>query len=158
MSIPAFAVRQPVLVNLVAISAVLIGALVMGRMHRESLPTMPTGWGNITTIYVGASPEEIEQLVSILIENAVGDVDEVEEIWGVSKEGVSDVSFHFDTLHALGRELEFAPREALIGRNSYLAISASAHRPVYTISDMKKVLSRQPSNCRNDFLNFAGFS
>ena len=96
MSVPAFAVRQPVLVNLVAISAVLIGALVMGRMHRESLPTMPTGWGNITTIYVGASPEEIEQLVTIPIENAVGDVDEVEEIWGVSKEGVSYVSFHFD--------------------------------------------------------------
>ena len=96
MSIPAFAVRQPVLVNLVAISAVLVGALVMGAMHRESLPTMPTGWGNITTVYVGASPEEIEQLVSIPIENAVGDVDKVEEIWSSSKEGVSYVSFHFD--------------------------------------------------------------
>ena len=59
MSIPAFAVRQPVLVNLVAISAVVIGALVMSVMHRESLPTMPTSWGNVTTVYVGASPEEI---------------------------------------------------------------------------------------------------
>ncbi len=96
MSIPAFAVRQPVLVNLVAISAVLVGALVMGAMHRESLPTMPTGWGNITTVYVGASPEEIEQLVTVPIENAVGDVDKVEEIWSSSKEGVSYVSFHFD--------------------------------------------------------------
>ena len=96
MNIPAFAVRQPVLVNLVAISAVLVGALVMGAMHRESLPTMPTGWGNITTVYVGASPEEIEQLVTIPIENAVDDVDKVEEIWSSSKEGVSYVSFHFD--------------------------------------------------------------
>jgi multidrug efflux pump subunit AcrB len=96
MSIPAFAVRQPVLVNLVAISAVLVGALVMGAMHRESLPTMPTGWGNITTVYVGASPEEIEQLVTIPVENAVGDVDKVEEIWSSSKEGISYVSFHFD--------------------------------------------------------------
>ncbi len=96
MSIPAFAVRQPVLVNLVAISAVLVGAMVMGSMHRESLPTMPTGWGNITTVYVGASPEEIEQLVTIPIEKAVGDVDKVEEIWSSSKEGVSYVSFHFD--------------------------------------------------------------
>ena len=96
MSIPAFAVRQPVLVNLVAISTVVVGTLAMGVMHRESLPTMPTGWGNITTVYVGASPEEIEQLITIPIENAVGDVDKVEEIWGVSKEGVSYVSFHFD--------------------------------------------------------------
>ncbi|MGB3053062.1 MAG: efflux RND transporter permease subunit [Polyangiales bacterium] len=96
MSIPAFSVRQPVLVNIVAISAVLVGAMVMSVMHRESLPTLPTGWGNVTTIYVGASPEEIEQLVTIPIENAVGDVDKVEEIWGVSKEGVSYVSFHLD--------------------------------------------------------------
>ncbi len=96
MSIPAFAVRQPVLVNLVAISAVVIGTLVMSVMHRESLPTMPTSWGNITTVYVGASPEEIEQLVTIPVENAVGDVDNIEKIWSASKEGVSYVSFKFD--------------------------------------------------------------
>ncbi|MFA9471889.1 MAG: efflux RND transporter permease subunit, partial [Deltaproteobacteria bacterium] len=96
MSIPAFAVRQPVLVNLVAISTVVVGALVMNAMHRESLPTLPTGWGTVTTVYVGASPEEIEQLVTVPVENAVDDVDKVEEIWSSSKEGVSYVSFHFD--------------------------------------------------------------
>ncbi len=96
MNIPAFAVRQPVLVNLVAISMVIVGALVMGVMHRESLPTMPTGWGTVTTVYVGASPEEIEQLVTIPVENAVGDVDKIDEIWSSSKEGISYVSFKFD--------------------------------------------------------------
>ena len=96
MSIPAFAVRQPVLVNLVAISTVVIGALVMGIIHRESLPTLPTGWGTVTTVYPGASPEEIEQLVTIPIENAVGDVDKIEDLWSTSKEGVSYVSFKFD--------------------------------------------------------------
>ncbi len=97
MSIPAFAVRQPVLVNLVAISMVIVGSLVMSAMHRESLPTMPTGWGSVTTVYVGASPEEIEQLVTIPVENAVGDVDKIDEIWSSSKEGVSYVSFKFDS-------------------------------------------------------------
>jgi multidrug efflux pump subunit AcrB len=97
MSIPSFAVRQPVLVNLVAISMVVIGALVMGVMHRESLPMLPTGWGTVTTVYVGASPEEIEQLITIPVENGVGDVDKVEEIWSASKEGVSYVSFKFDS-------------------------------------------------------------
>ena len=97
MSIPAFAVRQPVLVNLVAISMVVLGVLVMGVMHRESLPMMPTGWGTVTTVYVGASPEEIEQLITTPVENAVDDVDKVEEIWSSSKEGVSYVSFKFDS-------------------------------------------------------------
>ena len=97
MSIPSFAVRQPVLVNLVAISMVLVGALVLSAMHRESLPTMPTGWGTVTTVYVGASPEEIEQLVTIPVENAVGDVDKIQTIWSSSKEGVSYVSFELDS-------------------------------------------------------------
>lgn len=106
MSIPSFAVRQPVLVNLVAISTVLVGAAVLSDMHRESLPTMPTGWGSVTTVYVGASPEEIEQLVTIPVENAVADVDDVDEIWASSKEGVSHVSFKFkadveDTTNAI---------------------------------------------------------
>lgn len=96
MSIPSFAVRQPVLVNLVAISMVLVGAFVLDGMHRESLPTMPTGWGSVTTVYVGASPEEMEQLVTIPVENAVADVDDVDEIWASSKEGVSYVSFKFN--------------------------------------------------------------
>jgi multidrug efflux pump subunit AcrB len=97
MSIPAFAVRQPVLVNLVALSMVIVGALVLRTMHRESLPTMPTGWGSVTTAYAGASPEEIEQLITIPVENAVGDVDKIDEIWSTSKEGVSYVSFKFDS-------------------------------------------------------------
>ncbi len=97
MSIPSFSVRQPVLVNLVAISMVLVGGLVLSAMHRESLPTMPTGWGTVTTVYVGASPEEIEQLVTIPVENAVGDVDKIQTIWSSSKEGVSYVSFELDS-------------------------------------------------------------
>ncbi|TNF63552.1 MAG: efflux RND transporter permease subunit, partial [Deltaproteobacteria bacterium] len=43
------------------------------------------------------SPEEIEQLITIPVENGVGDVDKVEEIWSASKEGVSYVSFKFDS-------------------------------------------------------------
>lgn len=96
MSVPSFAVRQPVLVNLVAISMVVLGAMVLRGMNRESLPTMPTGWGGVTTVYAGASPEEIEQLITIPVENAIANVDEVDEIWGTSKEGVSYVSFKLD--------------------------------------------------------------
>ena len=127
MSVPGFSVRQPVLVNLVAISTVLIGALVLRIMHRESLPTMPTGWGNITTVYVGASPEEIEQLVTIPLENAVADVDEVDEIWGVSKEGVSYVSFHFD---AEVDDTTRAMMEVSNEVNRVDALPADAERPV----------------------------
>ncbi len=127
MSIPGFAVRQPVLVNLVAISSVVIGALVMGVMHRESLPTMPTGWGTVTTIYAGASPSEIEQLVTIPVENAVGDVDKIEEIWSSSKEGVSYVTFKFD---ADVEDMTSAIMEVSNEVNRIDDLPADAERPV----------------------------
>jgi multidrug efflux pump subunit AcrB len=127
MSIPAFSVRQPVLVNLVAISTVVSGALAMSVMHRESLPTMPTGWGTVTTVYVGASPEEIEQLVTIPIENAVGDVDQVDEIWSSSKEGVSYVSFHF---HAEVEDITGALMEVSNEINRLDDLPIDAERPI----------------------------
>ncbi len=95
MSVAKFAVKQPVLVNLVAISTVIFGALVLQDMHREALPTMPTGWGGVTTLYPGASPEEIERLITIPVENAVAEVEQIEELWSTSREGVSWVYFKF---------------------------------------------------------------
>ena len=91
-----FSVRQPVLVNLVAISMVVIGVMVMHGMNRESLPTMPTGWGGVETVYPGASPEEIERQITIPVENAVAQADEIEELWSTSREGQSWVFFKFE--------------------------------------------------------------
>ncbi|HSN82251.1 MAG TPA: efflux RND transporter permease subunit, partial [Polyangiales bacterium] len=127
MSIPGFAVRQPVLVNLVAISTVVIGAFVMSVMHRESLPTMPTGWGTVTTVYTGASPEEIEQLITIPVENAVGDVDQIDEIWSSSKEGVSYVTFKFD---AEVEDMTSAIMEVSNEVNRIADLPVDAERPI----------------------------
>ncbi|MBW2507194.1 MAG: efflux RND transporter permease subunit, partial [Deltaproteobacteria bacterium] len=127
MSIPAFAVRQPVLVNLVAISMVVVGGLVLGSMHRESLPTMPTGWGSVTTVYAGASPEEIEQLVTIPVEHAIGDVDEIDEIWSSSKEGISYVSFK---LHSDVDDMTAAIMEVSNEVNRIDDLPIDAERPV----------------------------
>ncbi len=84
-----FAVSQPVLVNLVALSMVIMGVFAMNGMTRESLPEIPTGWCSIATVMPGASPEEIEQLISIPVENAVANVDGLNVIWSASREGIS---------------------------------------------------------------------
>ncbi len=96
MSVPRFSVSQPVLVNLVAVSMTIIGAVTLAGMHRESLPTMPTGWGAVITYYPGASPEEVEQLITIPLENAVAATDNIDELWSTSREGQSYLNFKFD--------------------------------------------------------------
>ncbi|MCZ6782012.1 MAG: hypothetical protein O7G30_01760 [Proteobacteria bacterium] len=46
--------------------------------------------------------------------------------FGYASRSGTDESFHFDSLQALGREQEFAAREARLARNGYLVASATA--------------------------------
>ncbi|MCB9660367.1 MAG: efflux RND transporter permease subunit [Sandaracinaceae bacterium] len=96
MSIPSFSVRQPVLVNLVAIFSLVLGYMVLRDMTRESIPAVPTGWCQIITLVPGASAEEVEQLVTVPLESAAGDVDNIEQMFSTSREGLSSIFIQFE--------------------------------------------------------------
>ncbi len=100
-------VGQPILVNLLAVAAVVVGALVMRDMTRESLPSVPTGWARVSVVYPGASPAEVEQLVLDRLENAVQRVDGIAELWGAAREGIGLVFIQFEP------EIEDLPRKVL---------------------------------------------
>ncbi|MCB9634128.1 MAG: efflux RND transporter permease subunit [Sandaracinus sp.] len=102
-----FVVGQPILVNLLSVAAVVIGAMVMRDMTRESLPAVRTGWARISVIYPGASPAEVEELVLDRLENAAARVDGVAELWGVAREGTALVFLQFEP------EVEDIPRKVL---------------------------------------------
>lgn len=102
-----FVVAQPILVNLLALAAVVVGAMVMRDMTRESLPSVPTGWARVSVTYPGASPAEVEQLVLDRLENAVHRVDGIAELWGVAREGIGLVFVQFEP------EIEDLPRKVL---------------------------------------------
>ena len=96
MNLPALSVRQPVLVNLIAIFSVVVGAMVLRSMTRESIPAVPTGWCRIQTIVPGASAEEVEQLVTAPLESAAGDVENIEQMFSTSREGLSSIFIQFE--------------------------------------------------------------
>lgn len=91
-----FAVRSSVLVNLLGVSLVIVGAVTLQEMTRESIPAVPTGWARVMAVYPGASAEEVEQLVVTPLESAVADVDEIAELWGVAQEGVGFLFIQFE--------------------------------------------------------------
>ncbi len=91
-----FAVRQPVLVNLLGVTVVVVGAFVMQGMTRESLPTVPTGWTSVSVVYPGAAAEEIERQVLRPLENAIWRVEGIHEMWGSAREGVGSIFVQFE--------------------------------------------------------------
>jgi len=89
MSIARFSVKQPVLVNMLVILILAGGYLFSRTMVLEVFPEVSLDTITITTLYPGASPEEVEDLITIPIEDEISDVDGIDTIESVSTEGRS---------------------------------------------------------------------
>lgn len=89
MNITRFAIKQPVLVNLVTIGLFVAGLLAWRAIPREIFPSIERHSIHITTIYPGVAPAEVEQLVTIPMETAIAAVDDIENITTQSSEGRS---------------------------------------------------------------------
>ncbi|MFQ5702364.1 MAG: efflux RND transporter permease subunit, partial [Acidobacteriota bacterium] len=59
-----FAVRNPVTVNLLTLFVLGAGIATYFRMHRELFPEFSRQAVQITTEFMGASPEEVEKLIT----------------------------------------------------------------------------------------------
>jgi len=91
MSIANFSVKNPIFANLITILVYVFGIMYVTQLSREVFPSVDFGRIMITTTYSGASPEEIENLITKPIEDGVADVDGIDEITSRSTEGVSVV-------------------------------------------------------------------
>ena len=95
MSVAAFSVRNSVLVNILMIAVVVIGVFSLVHLPRELLNEVSLNWAMVIASYPGASPKEVEQLVTIPIEDEVKDLDGIDFLSSKSGEGycVMDVKF-----------------------------------------------------------------
>ncbi|MBN1883767.1 MAG: efflux RND transporter permease subunit [Deltaproteobacteria bacterium] len=92
MSISRFSVKNSVLINMITVAVLILGVYHTTRLSREVFPSVDFGYIRVTTTYSGASPEEIEKLITIPIEDEISDIDGIEEITSTSSEGVSSIS------------------------------------------------------------------
>ena len=71
----------------------LIGGLFMGlNIKQEVFPEFSLGRVNISVAYPGASPEEVENAIITVIEDAVQGLENIDEISAVADEGMAVVN------------------------------------------------------------------
>lgn len=104
MSIVEISVKRPVTVAMFTFAIILFGMVSLSRLSLNLLPELSYPSLTIRTLYDGAAPGEIEQLVSKPIEEAVGVVKGVRSVTSTSKAGQSDVLLEF----AWGSEMDLA--------------------------------------------------
>ena len=91
MSVPGFSVRNPITVNLVMWAILIAGTVCAFTLVREMFPESQPNQVRITTVYPGASPAEVEKGISAKIEQAVKDIEDVDEIHTTISEGLSSI-------------------------------------------------------------------
>ena len=83
-----FSVERPKVVGLFTVLLVIYGVLSYQGLPRQENPTLEERFASIITYLPGAEPEKVELLVTELIEDAIAELDDIEEIFSRSTYGV----------------------------------------------------------------------
>ncbi len=91
MHIAEFSVKNPVLVNLLMLSILIVGILAATRLPLELFPSIKLEIVTVNTVFPGASAEDVEKLVTIPIEDEINDISGIKVLRSTSSEGLSSV-------------------------------------------------------------------
>ena len=100
-----FSIGNPVIVNLLVLLILISGAVSYVRLKRELFPDFSRRVVRIDTRYAGASPEEVEGLITARIEDQVRNVDGVNEMLSTSREGQSEIRLQMQSDTEMSRAL-----------------------------------------------------
>ena len=104
MNISKLSVTRPVTVIMIFLGIILLGLISWSKLPQELFPSITYPQITVVTSYENAAPEEIESLITKIIEEATGTVNNVKRISSVSKEGLSLVMVEFNW----GTNMDFA--------------------------------------------------
>ncbi len=91
MGVIRFSIAQPLLVNLMLVLILIGGVLAWNAMPQEMFPTVDLDKVNISTVFEGAPPVEVERQITILIEEELDGLPDIDTITSTSAEGISSV-------------------------------------------------------------------
>ena len=96
MNLPNFSVSRPVTILMLFIGLILIGLISFQNLGLDLLPDLSFPMSAIIVSYPGVAPQEIENMVTIPLEEAVGTIQGVKNINSFSREGSSVVMMEFN--------------------------------------------------------------
>lgn len=108
MNLSDFSIKRPVFVTMLTLIVVIVGFVSLRRLPIDLMPEISYPTISISASYANTGPEEIEQIITRPIEEAMSAVPGVEEVYSVSSEGSSSVRIMF----SWGTDLDAAMDDA----------------------------------------------
>ncbi|MEM8919720.1 MAG: efflux RND transporter permease subunit [Pseudomonadota bacterium] len=87
----AFWARNSVAANLLMLVALVGGVIGYSRLEKETFPAVNFNGVEINITWPGASPQEVEEQLIVRMEEAIADIDGMEELTSISREGSGTV-------------------------------------------------------------------
>ncbi|NCF75284.1 MAG: MMPL family transporter [Xanthomonadaceae bacterium] len=107
MNLPKFSVDRPVTITMMVLIIVVFGFVSFSRLGLDMLPDIEFPVVSVVTSYSGATSEDIEDVITKPIEDAVATVKDVKSIKSFSQEGISAVMIEFNS----GTNVDFAAQD-----------------------------------------------
>lgn len=95
MSLSDLSIKRPIFTVMITLAIMAVGIVSFSRLPIDLMPDITFPTLNVSTSYENTGPEEIEQIITRPIEDAMSAVPGVEEVFSVSSEGNSNVRIMF---------------------------------------------------------------
>ncbi|MFT5087697.1 MAG: HAE1 family hydrophobic/amphiphilic exporter-1 [Candidatus Latescibacterota bacterium] len=107
MSLSEFSLKRPVTSVMVTLSILVVGYVAFERLPIEQFPSISSSGISARVSYNSASPEEVERLITVPLEAALGTLNNVDRISSSSGNGRADVRVDFKA----GTDMDLANME-----------------------------------------------
>lgn len=102
----SFFLRQRQFTVLLMVALVAMGTFALFSIPKESAPEVRVPIGIVTTIFPGASAEDVEEIITNEIEGAVQNLESLDKLTSTSREGISMVTVQFDANADLDKSIQ----------------------------------------------------
>lgn len=96
MFLSELSIKRPVLISMVMVGLLLFGVLAYRNISLNLMPDAKIPYITISTVYVGAAPEQIETLITEKIENEISAISLLKSIQSYSMNSASIMILEFD--------------------------------------------------------------
>ncbi|QNL51481.1 efflux RND transporter permease subunit [Olivibacter sp. SDN3] len=117
MKIAEISIKRPSIVIVVFTALTLLGIISYLSLNYEMLPKFSPGVVSISTVYPGASPNEIENTVTKKLEDAVSSMENIKKLEAVSFESLSVITIELTS----GADVDYALNDAQRKVNAVLS-------------------------------------
>jgi len=146
MTLTELSIKRPSFVIVIFSALALLALFGYSMLKYELLPNISIPWVVVSTVYPGASPNEVENSVTKPMEDALSGLEKVERIISSSYEGVSVISIEFNKSADVESSLQEAQRRV---NQISLTLPKGIRTPIFqkiSLAETHKSSKETPSN------------